>query len=326
MLSAGDLAERLDGRLSGDPRRKVAGLATNGLAGEGDATVLVGAGLYHRMMTSRAGLLVAPLGAPACDRDTLRVSDPIAALVGMASYLPLKRTRQHERSKREPRIHPCAKVAPSAEVGPGVVIGASSEIGSGALIKPDVRIGDFCSIGDKVVIESGVSIGNRVSLSAGTLIGESGFAFHLQNGRWTRIPSMGTVVIEDDAELGAACVVARGVLSDTRIGRGAKIDGQVFIGHDVTIGSDTIIAAQTAIAGAAFIGERCKLGGRCAISEGVRLTDEVELSGASNVTRSLDNAGRYASVWPVASRSSWWRMVAAVRRLSGAEKIGSLGR
>ena len=40
----------------------------------------------------------------------------------------------------------------------------------------------------------------------------------------------------------------------TRIGRGAKIDNLVHIGHNCQIGEDVVIAAQTGLSGSIVIG------------------------------------------------------------------------
>ena len=75
------------------------------------------------------------------------------------------------------------------------------------------------------------------------------------NGTW--IPQLGSVVIEDDVEIGANTSVDRGALDDTIIERGCKLDNLIQIGHNVRIGAHTAIAACAGIAGSANIGRHC---------------------------------------------------------------------
>ena len=73
---------------------------------------------------------------------------------------------------------------------------------------------------------------------------------------------MGTVVIEDDVEIGANCAIDRGALGETRVGRGVKMDNLVHLAHNVTVGEHSFLVAQVGVAGSTKLGERWPWGAR----------------------------------------------------------------
>ena len=120
---------------------------------------------------------------------------------------------------------------------------------------PDVRIGPGCRIGDgarlaagvelepNVVVYARVVLGPHVRVGAGSIIGRPGFGWTLApDGRRTRVPQLGGVSIDSDAELGPLCSVDAGTLRATSIGQRTKLDAQVHVGHNARIGQDCLIA------------------------------------------------------------------------------------
>ena len=70
------------------------------------------------------------------------------------------------------------------------------------------------------VYEKNVTIGDRVIIHCGAVIGSDGFGFArliLLTDRPYKIPQIGTVVIEDDVEIGANTTIDRATLSETLI-------------------------------------------------------------------------------------------------------------
>ena len=86
-----------------------------------------------------------------------------------------------------------------------------------------------------------------------------------------KFPQIGTVVIEDDVELGANTTVDRGALGRTRIGRGTKLDNMVHVGHNCDIGERVVIAAQTGISGSVTIEDDCVIGGQVGFGDHIRV-------------------------------------------------------
>lgn len=159
----------------------------------------------------------------------------------------------------------------------GAQVGNSSSIGAGAVIGRGVKIGNGCRIYPRVVIYPGVTLGDRVVVHAGAILGADGFGYvrDAATGSYLQFPQQGTLVIEDDVEIGANTTIDRGALEETRIARGVKIDNLVHIGHNVSVGEDVVIAAQTGISGSssihagAVVGGQVGMGDHASIGEGV---------------------------------------------------------
>jgi UDP-3-O-[3-hydroxymyristoyl] glucosamine N-acyltransferase len=145
-------------------------------------------------------------------------------------------------------------------VGPNVVIGHRAIIGARVAIHAGVVIGDDCQLGDdsdiypNVVIRERVIIGQRVAIHAGSVIGSDGFGYRWDGKKHAKVPQIGTVVIEDDVEIGSCVCIDRAKFGFTRVGRGTKIDNLVQIAHNVQIGAHSIIVGQTGIAGSVKLG------------------------------------------------------------------------
>jgi UDP-3-O-[3-hydroxymyristoyl] glucosamine N-acyltransferase len=175
-------------------------------------------------------------------------------------------------------------------------IGKNVSIGNNVKIYPNSFIGDNVVIGDGCVFFAGVriysetEIGNHVTIHSGTIIGSDGFGFAPQeDGSFTKIPQIGNVVIEDDVEIGSCSTVDRATLGTTYIRKGAKLDNQIQVAHNVEIGENTVIAAQTGIAGSTKIGKNCMIGGQVGIAGHITIGDRVKIQAQSGIGKSLKN-------------------------------------
>jgi UDP-3-O-[3-hydroxymyristoyl] glucosamine N-acyltransferase len=153
-------------------------------------------------------------------------------------------------------------------VGEGSLVGEGSELNDGVKIGKNVRVGTSTVIHSNCVLYDGVSIGNNCVIHAGTVIGAAGFGYVKDgNGEYHIFPQIGTVVIEDNVEIGANSCIDRGALDETRIGEGTKIDNLVQIAHNVRIGKRVVIAAQTGISGSTVIEDDCVIGGQVGMGD-----------------------------------------------------------
>ena len=218
-----------------------------------------------------------------------------------------------------PFIFPSESDDESVEIGansrihPSAVIGANVSIGKNTMILPNVSIGDNVTIGDNVIIQSG------------TVIGSFGFYYKNRPEHFDRLKSAGTVVIEDDVEIGANCSIDRGVTAETRIGKGTKIDNQVQIGHDTIIGKKCLIAAQCGIAGCVKLGDEVIFWGQIGMGSGIEVGDKAIVLGQSGVTKSLEGGKVYFGTPAVENKKKLLEM-ALVRRLPElVEKMKSYG-
>ncbi len=212
-----------------------------------------------------------------------------------------------QRDDVEPGVHPAASVADNATVGPqvsvaaGAVIGddakvgARTQIGAGAVIGRGVRVGVDCHIYPRVVLYPGTVLGDRVVVHAGAVLGADGFGYvrNKSTGVYTQFPQQGTLVIEDDVEIGANSTIDRGALKETRIGRGTKIDNLVHVGHNCEIGENVILVALTGISGSSTVGDGAVIAGQVGIGDHAHVGPGVILGGQAGVFngKSLTNEG-----------------------------------
>lgn len=224
-------------------------------------------------------------------------------------------------------IHPTAFVAAGATLGQGVRIGAQAVVESGARLGHGVEVGPGCivehhaQVGDETVLRARVVLGARCHIGArglihsGVVIGADGFGFAPFEARWVKIAQLGRVVIGNDVEIGANTCIDRGALGDTVLGHGVKLDNLIQIGHNVQIGDHTAMAGCVGVAGSAVIGARCTLGGGAVVLGHLSLVDDVHVSAASVVTRSILKAGHYSGFFPLDDNSKWERNAASLRQL-----------
>ena len=224
-------------------------------------------------------------------------------------------------------IHPTAWIDPSATLDAGVIVGAfvfidrNVRIGSHTRIDSHVVIGAGSSLGNNCLIHPHVTIrenchlANRVIIQPGAVIGSCGFGYiSSPQGVHTKIPHYGSVVLEDDVEIGANSTIDRGRFNETRIGTGTKIDNQVQIGHNVRIGSSNLIVSQVGIAGSSQTGKGVILGGQVGIVGHVQLTDGVIVTAQSGVSKDLLQPGIYSGS-PTMGRYESNRIEALTRKL-----------
>ena len=266
-MKLSEIARVLGCELRGDGDVEITDVAPIEDAPPGTLTFVADRRHAHGLAGSRAAAVLLPPDAPDVPLPSLRSPEPYAAFVAAVELF-------HRPWRPEPGVHPTAVVAPTARIGPEaaigphVVIGERAEIGRRAVLDAhvviyrDVRIGDGFTAHAGVVVREGVRIGDRVTLHAGAVIGSDGFGFlPLAEGN-RKIPQVGTVVVEDDVEIGANATVDRATLGATVVGRGTKIDNLVMVGHGCRIGPHCLIAGQVGLAGSTTLGARVMLGGQ----------------------------------------------------------------
>jgi len=267
---------------------------------------------------SEAAALLVSADAPQTTKPALRAANPRVAFARvLAAFAP---------PPADTGVHPTAVVAPDAEIGhnvvlgahvaigPGAVIGADSRILAGAVLGAGVRIGGACIVHPNVTIYPYSVLGDRVIIHSGAVIGSDGFGYGTEAGAHVKIPHIGRVVIDDDVEIGANTAVDRGTIGETRIGRGTKIDNLVQIGHNVVIGAGCLIVAQSGIAGSTTIGARVILAAQVGVSDHQVIGDDARVLGRGGVTRSIPR-GATVSGFPARDHHHELRAVATARRL-----------
>jgi len=136
----------------------------------------------------------------------------------------------------------------------------------------------------------------------------------LDGTKHSKVPQIGTVIIEDDVEIGSCVCIDRAKFAATRIGRGTKIDNLVQIGHNVQVGPHCIIVGQAGLAGSATLGTGVVLGGQSAVRDHITMGDGSMLAACSGVMENVDPKAIFSGLPALPHRQSL-REQAALRRL-----------
>jgi UDP-3-O-[3-hydroxymyristoyl] glucosamine N-acyltransferase len=187
-------------------------------------------------------------------------------------------------------------------IASGKLISDTAKTGKNTIIMANVFLGNHVIVGDNCIIHPNVSvydysfIGNNVEIHSGTVVGSDAFYLNTKKNRkvwYKKMPSCGSVIIEDDVEIGANCTIDRGVSEETKIGRGTKIDNLVHIGHEVVIGKNCILAAQVGIAGGTTLGDGVILWGQVGVNKTITIGDNAVVMGQAGITSSIEGNKSY---------------------------------
>jgi UDP-3-O-[3-hydroxymyristoyl] glucosamine N-acyltransferase len=320
-----EIADKLDCTVDGDDSLTISGISTLEDAKEGEISFFVNPKYSNKTKTTRASAIITGIDTPPLAKTLLRHSNPYLAFAKAIEIF-------YAREPDEPFIHPTAWIADSAKIGQKVSIGAFTYVGERVVIKDMVDIRARCtihsgaSIGEETLIHSGcviregVVIGKRCIVQDNAVIGSDGFGYAKQDdGRWYKILQSGTVVIEDDVEIGACTTIDRATLGETRIAGGTKIDNLVQIGHGSTIGNNVLLCAQVGLAGSTKVGDQVILAGQVGVAGHLTIGDGVTAIAQSGIANSIAS-GQIVSGSPSISHKDWLKGSATFARLPLIQK------
>lgn len=276
-LSVAELAKLVDGRAVGQAEILIERIANLDSAEEGEIAYVDNEKFFATAAESGASCLIVSQAQPNFRSPAqIEVRNPKLAFAIISATL-------HPAKRREPGVDATACIAKTADIaltsyiGPHVSVGEFSKIGAGTRIETGAVIGDNVSLGvgcvvhPNVVLYDNVLIGDNVILHAGVCIGADGFGYVRDEMGYHKFPQIGTVIIEDDVEIGAYTCIDRAALGRTRIGRGTKLDNMVHVGHNCDIGERVVIAAQTGISGSVVIEDDAVIGGQVGFGDHTRV-------------------------------------------------------
>ena len=165
-------------------------------------------------------------------------------------------------------------------------------------------------------------IGDNVIIHPNAVVGSDGFGLYQDKGSWVKMPHVGSVVVEDNVEIGSGSTIDRGMIDNTYLRENCKIDNLVHIAHNVSIGKNTAIAACTGIAGSTSVGNNCTIGGGVGINGHITICDNVHIHGMTMVTKSIKKEGSYASAMAADTVRNWSKNQVLFRNLY-KKKIGN---
>ena len=324
-MKLSDIAQALNARLeNASPETEITGVAGIEQASQGQLTFVSNPKYNAAAKATKASAVIVAENFPAISTGMLRSKNPYLAWAQAIELF-------YQPPSYPPGIHPTAVVHSTAKLG------KNPHLGPYVVIDRDVVIGDNAVLLAHAVIYRGVSIGNNffahahavvrefcqlgdnVLLQNGVVVGCDGFGFAKTEdgataGHWHKIVQSGNVVIESDAELQANTCIDRASIGETRIGRGAKVDNLVHVGHSCTIGHDTLLCAQVGLAGTTDIGNNVILAGQVGVSGHVKIGDGAIAIAQSGIPHDVP-AGAMVSGAPAIDHRLWLKCCAAYARL-----------
>lgn len=280
-------ADHVKGRVLGDPALRVRGVTPILDAAAGELTFAESERWLAQALDSPAAAVIVPPGLVLPEgRSGIAVENPklaFARLLPLFHPDPVLAAGVHATAVlgKAVRLGDGVAIGPHAVVGDGVRIGARTRLEAGVVVGAGVVIGADGFLGARVSVYPRVTIGDRVRIHAGSVIGADGFGYVFDRDHYEKIPQVGTVVIEDDVELGANVCVDRATLGATRIGRGTKIDNQVQVAHNDQIGRHVTMSGQVGLAGSVTVGDYAVLAGKAGAADHITIGERAVLAAAS---------------------------------------------
>jgi len=321
-----EIAQIVEGEVVGDKNLVITGLSGIQEAKQGDLSFVANSKYVPFIKTTKASALIVPRDLTVSGKACIRTDNPSLAFAHIFSKL-IKQEPYHMKG-----VHPTAVIAPDSILGKNVAVGPYTVVENNVRIGDDTTIYSGCYIGSgtsighnsliypHVTILERVVIGNNVIIHSGTVVGSDGFGYEFVNGHHEKIPQTGTVIIEDEVEIGANVTIDRARFDRTFIGRGTKIDNLVQIAHNVEIGENCIIISQTGISGSVKIGKGAILAGQSGIVGHVTIGEGAIITAQAGVTKSVPP---HTKVWgyPAKPHEQAKRVNAHLQRLPEYYKL-----
>lgn len=318
-----DICEHIGGELSGDGEIEITGISGIKEAVPNEITFVANTRYLSAIATTQASAIIIGRGVAGNGKSTICVDNPYWGFVKVLELFD-----QKTESAQQHGIHETAIIGQNVSIGQRVTIDAYTvindnvEIGDNTVIKPFVYVGEDSKIGNdgliysQVSIRENITIGDRVIIHCGAVIGSDGFGFTPDpiNHSPYKIPQIGSVVIEDDVEIGANTTIDRATISETLIKNGTKLDNLVQIAHNVVIGKDCCLAAQTGIAGSSQLGDRINIAGQSGVIGHLTLGENTVIYSKSAVTKDIPPGSQLSGI-PARPHKQELRFQASIRKM-----------
>lgn len=289
----------------------ITNIAPPKLADESTLALALGEDEIANLSATKAKAALVPLGVNIDGFTTIEVERPRLAMMKLISMFyeePAVNNGIHESAV----VASTAKIGQNVSIGQNVVIAEHAEIGDNTKILANCYIGNGAKIGSDCFFHPGVNIGDRVKvgnkviLNHGVSLGADGFSFVTENPNNIeqarkdgeikessaeqvifKIPSIGSVEIGNNVEIGANACIDRGTIENTVIGDNTKIDDLVMVGHNCRIGKGCMIVSQVGIAGSCVIGDRVVIAGQAGLADHISIGDDTIIAAQAGVTKSF---------------------------------------
>lgn len=174
-------------------------------------------------------------------------------------------------------IHPTAIVAPSAQLGDGVSVGAY------AIIEDDVVIGDNCTIHAQAQIKQYTRMGKGNTVHSFAIVGGTpqDLKFHGE---------VSAMVIGDNNTIREFATLHRGTEGGgalTSIGSNNLIMAYCHIAHDCKVGNNVVMSNNATLAGHVEVHDFAIIGGLSAVHQFVRIGTHSFVGGMTGISMDL---------------------------------------
>src|SRR5437899_8729936 len=313
------IAALTKGTLMGRPDLVITGVAGLSEASPGDLSFVAGEAASSESTSTRAAALLVARPSAGLECAQIVVAAPTLATGQVVEKFfvpqrPAIGVNKLVSRGTEVVLGEGVSIWPFVTLDDRVSIGRGTTLYSNVFVGEGSVIGEECVIYPNVTIRERVTIGNRVIIHPGTVVGSDGFGYVQEGGRHRKIPQVGTVLIEDDVELGANVTVDRATFGRTIVRRGTKVDNLVQIAHNVEVGEHNILVAQVGIAGSSKTGHHVMVGGQAGIADHVTVGDFAMIAARSGLNRDVP-AKEVVAGAPALPRMEWLKSMAIVAKL-----------
>ena len=303
-MTTGETAALVGGELRGNPSHLLSDVAPLDEAQAHHVAYVESDKQLRRLEHSGAGAVLigrnlAESARLPAGRTLIVVDDAQQAFIGVMLAFRPRSTRPalgvspHACIDATAVIGPDCNIHPWAFIGPGAVLGSRCDVHPGAVIGADCRLADDVTVHANAVLYHHVTLGNRVIIHATAVIGADGFGYRFEQGRFVHIPHTGTVILEDDVEIGAGTTVDRAMIGATVIGAGTKLDNQVMIAHNCRLGKHNAFASQAGLAGSVTTGDYVRCGGQVGVANHAHLGTGCTLGAKAGASGNIPDGATY---------------------------------
>ncbi len=296
------LAEKVNGKLVGDPNVSISSIATIQNASNGCISFLANPKYKQYLNSSSASaIIVSPEYSEDLKTAGIISDDPYAAYAIISSLFN-SYPNPYSNKDNSFFVHETSSIHNSAIIGTNVYIGPNCKIGENSIVHANSSL------------VMNVEIGKNSIVHFNTVLGSDGFGYAPGKDGYIKIEQLGKLIIGDEVEIGAGCTIDRGAIENTEIHNGVKLDNQVHIAHNVILGKNSAIAASCAIAGSSKIGKNLQMGGLSGILGHLEISDNVLIGAHTLITKSINKPGNYVGIMPAQDINDWAKSSVFIKR------------
>ena len=296
------LAEKVNGKLVGNPNVSISSIATIQNASNGCISFLANPKYKQYLISSSASaIIVSPEYSEDLKTSGIISDDPYAAYAIISSLFN-SHSNPYLNKDNLFFVHETSSIHDSAIIGHNVYIGPNCKIGENSIVHANSSL------------VMNVEIGKNSIVHFNSVLGSDGFGYAPGKDGYIKIEQLGKLIIGDEVEIGAGCTIDRGAIENTEIHNGVKLDNQVHIAHNVILGKNSAIAASCAIAGSTKIGKNLQMGGLSGILGHLEISDDVLIGAHTLITKSINKPGNYVGIMPAQDINDWAKSSVFIKR------------